>query len=128
MTTWIFAVLGLFLLQTLLPSSLRYFGSENMLMNAVGPRDEPPPMPVSGARAQRALNNMMEAMPFFLTFALLLLFQNKVTALATTGAMVFFIARTIYVPAYISGIPFIRSTCWMGGWVGMGMMLSALFA
>jgi len=127
MTIWILAVLGLFVVQTLMPGIIRtstLTDKKSGIAETLGPRDNPKPLPTSGERAVRAAANMQEALPVFLTLALLAVFQGGETATAaTTGAMIFFVARLIYVPMYLSGILGVRSLAWMGGWVGLVMML-----
>jgi uncharacterized MAPEG superfamily protein len=85
LTCLILAVLALFVLQTLLPASFRYLlagpGTARRLKIALGPRDTQPPMPPMGARAERALANLHEALPVFLTLALLHVFQGSEHAL-----------------------------------------------
>jgi len=126
----ILAVLALFVLQTILPASFRYLlagpGTARRLHIALGPRDTQPPMPPIGARAERALGNLQEALPVFLTLALLHVFQGSEHALAIQGARVFLAARVLYVPAYLSGIFGLRSAVWVASWVGLGMMLVPL--
>jgi uncharacterized MAPEG superfamily protein len=124
----ILLVLALFVVQTLLPASFRYLGGGAMngkLAQALGPRDNPPPQSPLGARAERALANLQEALPVFLTLALLNLVVGT-AALATLGATVFLIARVLYVPAYLMGIPGLRTLIWLGGWAGLVMMLLPL--
>ena len=69
MVAWILIVLGVFVVQTMLPASIRYLlTGEDVrarLRLALGPRDAPPPTTVLGARAERALANMHEALPVF---------------------------------------------------------------
>jgi uncharacterized MAPEG superfamily protein len=128
----ILAVLALFVLQTLLPASFRYLlagpGTAQRLQIALGSRDTQPPMPPAGARAERALGNLHEALPVFLTLALLHVFQGNEHALAIQGAWAFLAARVLYVPAYLSGIFGLRSAIWIASWVGLGMMLVPLLS
>jgi len=123
----ILAVLVLFVVQTLLPASIRYLlaghGTANRLTIALCPRDTQPPMPLIGARAERALVNMHEALPVFLTLGLLHVFRNAESSLAIQGAWVFLLARALYVPAYLSGIFGLRSALWMASWVGLVLMI-----
>ena len=130
MTTWILAVLGLWVVQTMIPSTLRYTGdaekrAENLQIALRG-RDNPPPMPVMGGRAERALANLQEALPVFLTVGLLLEIHGDVPALATQGAAFFFVMRVLYVPAYLSAILGLRSMVWMSSWLGLAAMVWAL--
>jgi uncharacterized MAPEG superfamily protein len=125
----ILLVLALFVLQTLLPASFRYMGGPDAgkkLALALGPRDNPPPQGVVGARAERALANMQEALPVFLALALLNMIVGTAGGLALTGATVFLVARTLYVPAYLAGITGVRTLLWAAGIVGLVMLLLPL--
>lgn len=123
-------VLALFVLQTLLPASIRYLlagsGARERIASALGPRDQQPPMPPIGGRAERALANMQEAMPVFVVVALLHAMRPVADPSAVRGAWVFFAARTLYVPAYLAGVPGVRSLVWIGSWVGLAMLIVQL--
>ena len=93
---------------------------------ALGPRDEQPPQTRLGGRAERALANMHEALPVFLALALLDLILGTAGSLAVNGAIVFLVARILYVPAYLSGIIAVRTLLWMVSWVGLVLMLVPL--
>ena len=124
----ILLVLAVFVLQTLLPERFRPRpeGAANRIEVALGPRDDRAPLSKIGARAERALANMHEALPVFLTLALLNLITQTTGALAVNGAWLFLVARVLYVPAYLSGITGLRSAVWTVGWVGLVMMLIPL--
>jgi uncharacterized MAPEG superfamily protein len=129
MLTWILTVLGLLFVQILLPPSIRYLGQRDLgrsLGVAIGPRDDQPPPTRGSDRAQRALNNLFESLPFFLTFALLAMFLGRDTGPSLLGAQIFFFARLAYVPAYLAGIPGLRSLIWVIGTAGLVMMLVEL--
>jgi uncharacterized MAPEG superfamily protein len=127
MLIWILATLALFFIQTLLAPMVRWWGDGGRhLKAALGPRDDPPPMPPTGARLDRALRNMIEAMLVFLPLALLVEMKGIGSGLAVQGAAVFFVARLAYIPAYVSGIPGLRSLIWMCGHAGLVMMAIAL--
>lgn len=121
-----FSVLALFVAQTLMPACFRYLrpgGSWlDKIQNALGPRDHPPATNAWGERSARALTNMHEALPVFLALSLLHLAWNTESELALRGAWIFFGARLFYVPAYLSGVPGLRSACWSIGLLGMAMM------
>lgn len=124
MVLLILLVLALFVVQTVLPNRFRErpAGGGSPLAEALGPRDDLPPLTRVGGRAERALANLQEALPVFLTLALLNLILGT-GALATTGAMVFLVARVLYVPAYLAGIMGLRTLIWMAGVVGLVLML-----
>ena len=125
----ILLVLALFVLQTLLPAGFRYMAGPDAgrkFLLALGPRDNPPAQTVAGGRAERALANMQEALPVFLALALLNLIVGTAGGMALTGATVFLVARTLYVPAYLAGISGIRTLLWAASIVGLVMMLVPL--
>lgn len=123
MTFWILAVLGLFFLQTLLPSMARAASGEpEQLAFLRGNRDEEPPHTVMSARMARALRNMFEALPVFLPLALLAEIQGA-NGWSLWGAAIFFFARLAYVPAYGSGIAMLRSAVWGIGHAGLVLMV-----
>jgi uncharacterized MAPEG superfamily protein len=129
MVLLILLVLALFVFQTLLPAGFRYAGRDpgRPLAVALGPRDDPPRQSRMGGRAERALANMQEALPVFLTLALLNLYLGT-GDLALTGATVFLVARVLYVPAYLAGIPGLRTLIWAAGVVGLVLMLIPVLA
>ncbi len=130
MLTWILVVLGIYLVQLYLVPALRFYGlnltSAEAMKLSLGPRDDLPPMSVLAGRADRALNNMKESLPIFITFALLAMLLGKDQGQAVYGAMVFALARGFYVPAYLSGITGLRSAVWAVAAVGLVMMLLAI--
>jgi uncharacterized MAPEG superfamily protein len=125
----ILLVLALFVLQTLLPGRFREApgpGGQGKIAENLGPRDHVRPLTVTGQRAARALANMHEALPVFLGLALLNLIVAPQASLALTGAWVFLIARVLYVPLYLGGVPAVRTLAWVASWVGLIMMLGPL--
>ncbi len=129
MLTLLLLVLALFVLQTLIPGRFREPaapGQAGKLAENLGNRDHMRPLTVTGQRAARALANMQEAMPVFLGLALANMIVAPEAPQAVTGALVFLIARTLYVAIYIAGIPVVRTLVWAAGWVGLIMMLMPL--
>jgi len=112
LATTILLVLALFMLQIFLQETSR-FGFD--LGGIVGNRDNPPDMSAVASRLERAKNNMLEALPIFLTLALLALIKGGDTSNVAYAASIFLIARVLYVPAYVSGIPMLRSLVWLVG-------------
>lgn len=117
--TIILLVLALYMLQIFLQETSR-FGFD--VRGIVGNRDNPPELTVMAARLDRAKRNMQEALPMFLGLALLALAMGRDTRLVTDAALVFLIARVVYVPAYMSGIPVLRSVVWLTGVAGLLVM------
>ena len=121
LTTIILLVLALYLLQIFLQETSR-FGFD--LRGIVGNRDRQPEPSVVAARLDRAKNNMQEALPMFLALALLALVRGADTPGEVRAAEVFLVARIVYVPAYVSGVPLLRSVVCLAG-VG-GLLAMAL--
>lgn len=121
-------VLALFVLQTILPNRLREpaAAGSSLKDSPLGPRDHESPLTVVGGRAARALANLQEALPVFLALALMNLILGTAAAMALTGAWIFLVARVLYVPVYLSGVPVLRTLIWVGSWVGLVMMLIPL--
>jgi uncharacterized MAPEG superfamily protein len=122
-------VLALFVLQTLLPNRFREpapAGASASLTEVLGPRDHQRPFTVVGGRAARALANMQEALPVFLALALLNMVAGSAAAMAITGGWIFLVARLLYLPVYLAGIPVLRTLVWAAGWAGLVMMLIPL--
>ncbi|APX90205.1 hypothetical protein BV394_11100 [Brevirhabdus pacifica] len=79
------------------------------------PRDEQRELPGTAGRAERALGNSVVAMALFAP-AILVLHINGATGPASLlAAQVFLIARLIYLPVYLAGIPWLRTAVWMVG-------------
>ncbi len=128
MTGWILAVLALYFVQTLAAPMVQWLqGGLKFIPDAMGPRDTAPQMPKIGSRFDRALRNMFEALVIFLPVAVLLEVKGITGGGALMGAAIFFWARVAYVPAYVSGIPGLRSAVWVAGHAGLLMMIAALW-
>ncbi len=123
MTTIILLVLGLFVIQLFLQETAAWRFDLRRIM---GNRDEPPMLSPVAARLQRAKNNMLEALPLFLGVALTALVKQGEHGPAVFGALVFLAARVLYVPAYASGLPILRSLIWLAGMAGLAWMALTL--
>jgi uncharacterized MAPEG superfamily protein len=110
LTTIILLVLVLYMVQIFLQETSR-FGFD--LWGIVGNRGNLPEMSVAAGRLDRAKNNMLESLPIFLTLALLALAKGGDTSETANAASIFLIARVVYVPAYVSGVPILRSLVWL---------------
>jgi uncharacterized MAPEG superfamily protein len=129
MVLLILLVLALFVVQTLLPGRFREPaapGAPSKLAENLSNRDQVRPFTVRGERAARALANMQEAMPVFLGVALMDMIVAPEAPMVTTGALIFLIARALYVAVYIAGVAVVRTLLWVVSWVGLVMMLLPL--
>ena len=123
LTTIVLQVLALYVVQLFLQEISR-FGFD--LWGIVGNRDKLPEMSVVAGRLDRAKDNMLEALPLFLGLALLALVKGGDTSEVTGAAAIFLIARAVYVPAYVSGVPMLRSLVWLAGVASLVMMALSL--
>ncbi len=120
LTTIILLVLALYIAQLFLQETSR-FGFD--LWGIVDTRDSLPEMSVVAGRLDRAKKNMQEALPIFLALALMALIKGGDTSGEVVhAALIFLIARIVYVPAYVSGVPMLRSLVWLAGVVSLAMM------
>lgn len=119
LTTIILLVLVLYVVQIFLQETSRFRFN---LTGIVGNRDVQPEPSVIAARLERAKNNMQEALPIFISLALLALIKGSEPGAETHAALIFCIARIVYVPAYVSGIPLLRSLVWLVSMFGLAMM------
>src|SRR5688572_32860132 len=131
MVLLILAVLVLFIIHTLLPARFREPppSGESSWKYRLGPRDEPRSFTVIGGRAARALANLQEALPVFLTLALLnLILGTAAATFAIAGATTFLVARVLYLIAYLAGVSYWRTLIWIAGVVGLALMVVPIVA
>ena len=89
----------------------------------VGPRDEARRPGVCAARLERALRNFLESFPLFAAMVLLVAVTGRSGLLTQAGAVLFLGGRTAYVPAYLSGIPHVRTICWQVATFGLVLLV-----
>ncbi|MGA9853357.1 MAG: MAPEG family protein [Gammaproteobacteria bacterium] len=88
-----------------------------------------PPLSQSGQRAVRAHENFKENYPGFAIAILLLAFSGGFTQYTALAALVFLIARLVYMPAEIIGVPWLRIFSWLSGFVAtLYLLIMALVA
>lgn len=90
---------------------------------AMGPRDTPVNLTGVAGRLQRALNNHFEALILFTIAVLVTTLSEQSTWWTATCAWIYLIARVAYVPAYVSGIPGLRSAIWLVGFSATFLIL-----
>jgi uncharacterized MAPEG superfamily protein len=114
--------LGLF--QLLLSVSFNVAGRG--IRYGAGARDMPPkPLGKWASRTERAYKNFLETFPFFAAAVLVEHALNTTAHASPLGAQVYIWARTLYVPAYLCGIPFLRTSLWTASIVGIVIILAA---
>jgi uncharacterized MAPEG superfamily protein len=122
---WITLVLALYLSQLFIPSLFRIH--QVGLAAYIGSRDDLPPLPRIGSRAERAARNLGESLPLFLTAAVLSVAMGRETDLALLGAQVFLWSRLAYLGLYLTATPWLRSLAWTAGLAGVLMTAWPLF-
>jgi len=75
-------------------------------------------------RLDRAFKNYLETFAFFAVAVLIVEARRKNTDISLYGAMIYLIARTVYVGVYAAGIVMVRSVVWFVSIVGLLMVLS----
>ncbi len=125
MLTWILLGLGVHFAGVFLPSTILL---PRIGVSAyAGSRDNDPEPLVTQARASRAVRNLQESLPAFLTLGVLaLILPDTDMASALLGAQLFVVARAVYLPLYVFAVPYARSLVWTVGFVGLVMMALAL--
>lgn len=108
--------------------SVSMTAEKGLAFNA-GPRDGATPVKSPLAqRFARASNNFQETFPAFVGLALALVVTNRAGGSGASGALLWLIARVIYIPLYVFGVPYVRSLVWVASLVGLIMMLAKLIA
>ena len=89
-------------------------------------RDDLPKPTELFARADRAAKNMLENMVLFTGLVLVAHVSGKANAMTALGAQTFLVARMVYFPVYLIGIPYLRTVIWSVGLGGMALIGYAL--
>ena len=84
------------------------------------------PAGVTAPRAKRAIANYLETYPAFIALALALAVTGKSGGAGASGAILWIVARTLFFPIYVIGIPVVRTLAWAASIVGLVMMLVRL--
>ena len=92
-----------------------------------GPRDTPPPRPLSllTGRMQRALNNHFEGLILFTLAVVVVTLGNQSTEVTRYAAWTYLAARILYIPAYAAGLRPWRSAIWAVGFLATVTMIVA---
>lgn len=112
----IFLVLLLLLVQTGLPG--RYLAQQVGNDAQMGPRDDLPEPSRELARSRRALANLQETLPIFLTLAVLSVVLGEQGWLSILGGAIYFLARVVHVYCYMRALAPWRSIAYLVSLVG----------
>lgn len=91
----------------------------------VGPRDEPFVASGTAGRLERAYRNFMETFPLFAAALLAVAVQGKAGALSHIGAIVYVVARIVYIPLYAYAVTYVRSLVWFVSVIGIVLVIIA---
>ena len=92
-----------------------------------GARDgEVAPLAGVAGRLDRALRNFSETFPMFAASVFAAYAAGRHNALTESGAVLYFVARLIYLPLYALGVPLVRSLVWNVAALGIALMLLAV--
>jgi len=92
-----------------------------------GPRDDArEAVGKRAGRAARASANYRETYPGFVALALALAIAGDPSGWGLVGAWLWFVARLVYIPLYLAGIPYIRSLVWLVALIGLAIMAAAV--
>ena len=90
----------------------------------VGPRDEQRQTKnIYYGRSARALNNYVDNFVAFAAADLGLIATHQAGG---WGGTIWIVARTVYIPLYLLGVPYLRSLAWGVSLVGLLMMIKQL--
>ena len=90
-----------------------------------GPRDKPRQLTGLAARLNRALQNHFEGLILFMLAVVVVTLGDRSSAVTEACAWTYLGARILYVPAYASGVKYIRSIIWAVGFLATAVMLIA---
>ena len=94
---------------------------------SVGARDEDLQPSGVAARLARAQRNFLETFPIFAAAVLLLeQLERTGTTLGVWGAAMYLAGRTLFLPLYAAGLPWVRTFSWNFATLGLAMVLAAV--
>ena len=109
--------------------ALQSFTFKAQVSNAysVGPRDEAvQPTGIAG-RADRAFRNLLEMLPVFAVGVIVVQLAGLNDWWTALGAQIFFWCRVAFVPAYLTGWPWVRTLIWNASMVGLAIIYWRIF-
>ena len=88
-----------------------------------GPRDDEPPARNSYLqRSDKALRNFLETYGAYVALSVAIEFSHRADNLTHWGAALWFMARIVYLPLYLLGLPYLRSLVWLVSALGLALM------
>lgn len=93
----------------------------------VGARDTEVDPGVIAARAKRATENFVETAIGFIAIALVIILTDRSNSYTEFGCLIYIIGRFFYLPAYLTGIPWVRTLLWNAATAGLAAMIIGVF-
>lgn len=93
---------------------------------SLGPRDNPVPLTGIAGRLDRAQSNFYESLPLFAILVLVAHVAGEADRWTFIGAQTYFWMRLVYLPAYASGILWLRTIPWAVGMLALVLIASRL--
>lgn len=90
-----------------------------------GPRDDQPVVTGMAGRLKRAMDNHFEGLILFTIAVVVVTLGEQATSFTAGCAWTYLVARILYVPAYASGIMYLRSAIWAVGFFATVLMILA---
>ena len=94
---------------------------------AGGSRDEPRPVTGVAARLERAFTNYRETFPLFAAAVFVAYMTGQTGGATLWGGVMYVAGRAAYVPLYASGVRYWRSLAWFVSFIGLVVLVIALF-
>ena len=116
----IFLVLLLLLVQAQLPG--KFLTDQIGPQGQMGPRDHLPEPSTELGRSRRALANLQETLPVFLTLGVLSIVLGEQGWLSLVGAAIYFLGRCAHVVCYMRGLSPWRSVFFGVALIGIILM------
>ncbi len=94
----------------------------------IGARDHAPdhPAPIA-ARAGRATQNFLETLPAFVAATLVLHLAELASEMTRVASLVYLLGRAAYLPAYLTGIPWLRTVIWNLATAGLAVVILGIW-
>jgi len=116
----IFLVLLLLLIQVMLPG--KYLTQQVGTKDQMGPRDNLPEPTIELSRSRRALANLQETLPIFLTLAILSIVLGEQGWLSLVGGALYLLGRASHVVCYMKALSPWRSLSFLVALIGCVLM------
>ena len=101
--------------------------SQKGFFYTINTSDDRQPSSGSVARIERALRNYSETFPIFAAVVLAVHVMDRSSLWSEVGAQIYFWGRLAYVPAYVSGLPWVRTIIWLIATSGILLCMVPLF-